>query len=71
MTGYINKSKDKKTTMSLSVKDKQFLKNCNKIWGKFERLMGINFDSKPFYGNDDNKYITTKRKRFKNRVNTN
>ena len=27
--------------------------------------MGINFDSKPFYGNDDNKYIKTKIKTFK------
>ena len=27
--------------------------------------MGINFDSKPFYGHDDNKYIKTKIKTFK------
>ena len=42
--------------MSLMVKDKQLLKNYNKIWKKIERLMGINFDNKHFHGNDDNKY---------------
>ena len=30
--------------------------------------MEINFDSKPFYGNDGNKYIKTKTKIFKDRV---
>ena len=39
MTGYMNKFKDKKAktttaTMSLMVKDKQLLKNYNKIWEK-------------------------------------
>ena len=39
ITSYINKFKDKKTkitttTMSLMVKDRQLIKNCNKIWGK-------------------------------------
>ena len=39
MTGYMNKFKDKKAktttaTISLMVKDKQLLKNYNKIWGK-------------------------------------
>ena len=33
MTGYINKF-EKKKKMSLMVKDKQFLKKCNKIWKK-------------------------------------
>ena len=33
--------------------------------------MGINFDSKPVYGIDDNKYIKTKIKIFKDRVITN
>ena len=44
MTGYINKfdedkneTKNKnKITMSLKVKDKQLLKNCNKIWKKLK-----------------------------------
>ena len=32
------------------IKDKQFLKNCSKIWTKIERLMSINFNSKTTYG---------------------
>ena len=40
------------TTMSLKVKDKQFFKNYNKIWKKIERLMSIDFESKPFYADD-------------------
>ena len=48
------KIKIKKTTITVSfkVKDKQLLKNYNKIWKKIERLMSIDFDSKPVYGND-------------------
>ena len=41
MTGYINKFNENKITMSLIVKDKQLLKNYNKIWKKIERLMSI------------------------------
>ena len=59
MTGYINKFDKGKITMSLMVKDKQLLKNYNKIWKKIERLMSIDFDSKTTYGDDD-KYIKTK-----------
>ena len=33
--------------------------------------MRINFDSKPFYGNDDNKYIKTKIKTLKDSIITN
>ena len=40
--------------MSFRVKDKQLLKNYNKIWKKIE-----NFESKPVYGDDD-KYIKQK-----------
>ena len=60
----IIKIKIKIITISLRVKDKQFLKNYNKIWEKIESLMSIDFDSKPFYG-DDNKYIKTKIRTFK------
>ena len=81
MTGYLkifnnnknknknrNKNKNNKNvTMSLKVKDKQLLKNYNKMWEKIDRLMRINFDSKPFYGSDDNKYIKTKIKTFKDK----
>ena len=49
--------------MSLVVKNKQLFKNYNKIWKKIESLMRKNFDSKPFYGNDDNsKYKKNKNK---------
>ena len=34
MTGYINKFDENKITVSLMVKDKQLLKNYNKIWKK-------------------------------------
>ena len=70
MIGYINKfnenkNKNKNTiTMSLKVKDKKLFKNYNKIWKKVEKLMGIDFNTKPTYG-DDEKYIKTKIKNMK------
>ena len=80
MTGFINefdedknKKKNKKKnkiTMSLKVKDKQLLKNYNKIWKKTERLMSIDFDSRPTYGDDD-KYIKTKIKTYEDNITTN
>ena len=77
MNGYIKKFKDKKTkittttTMSFMVKDKQIFKKFNKILEKIETLIEINFDRKPFYGNDDNKYIKTEIKTFKDSIITN
>ena len=56
--------------MSLKVKDKQLLKNYNKIWKKIERLMSIDFDSKPTYVDDD-KYIKTKIKTYEDSITTN
>ena len=76
MTGYFNEfdegnNKNKnKITMSLKAKDKQLLKNYNKIWKKIERLMSIDFDSKTTYGDDD-KYIKTKIKTYKDSITTN
>ena len=70
MTGYINKFDENKRTMFLMVKDKQLLKNYNKIWKKIERLMSIDFDSKTIYG-DYNKYIKTKIKTYKDGITTN
>ena len=70
MTGYVNKFDENKITMSLMIKDKQLLKNFNKIWKKIERLMSIDFDSKTIYG-DDNKYIKTKLKTYKDSIITN
>ena len=58
--------------MSLMVKAKHLFKNYNKIWEKTESLIRKNFDSKPFYSNDDNsKYIKTKIKTFKDSIITN
>ena len=58
MTGYARK-RDQTATMSFIVQDKQLLKNYTKIWEKIEKLMKINFESNPVYGDDD-KYIKTK-----------
>ena len=58
MTGYARKF-DENVAMSFKVNDKQLLKNYNKIWEKVKKLLNINFESKPVYG-DDHKYIKTK-----------
>ena len=58
MTGYAKKI-DENAAMSFRVNDKQLLKNYNWIWEKVEKLLNIDFESKPVYGNDD-KYIKTK-----------
>ena len=60
MTGYARKF-DENATMSFRANNKQLLKNYNKIWEKVEKLMKIDFESKPVYGDDD-KYIKTKMK---------
>ena len=52
MTGYVRKF-DENATMSFIVKDKQLLKNYTKICEKTEKLMKINFESSPVYGDDD------------------
>ena len=58
MTGYARKF-DENATMSFMANDKQLLKNYNKIWEKIEKLLKMEFESKPVYG-DDGKYIKTK-----------
>ena len=45
-------------------------KNYNKIWEKIEKLININFESKPVYGDDD-KYIKAKIKKYANSIATN
>ena len=52
MTGYFRKFNEN-STMSFRVKDKQLLKNYNKIWETVEKLMKIDFESKTVYGYDD------------------
>ena len=51
MTGYARKF-DKNATMSFMANDKQLLKNYSKVWEKDEKLLKIEFESKPVYGND-------------------
>ena len=58
MTGYVRRF-DENATMSFRANNKQLLKNYNKIWEKVEKLMRIDFESKPVCGDDD-KYIKTK-----------
>ena len=69
MTGYVKKFNEN-STMSFRVKDKQLLKNYNKILEKVEKLMKIDFESKPVYGDDD-KYIKTKIKTYAGSIITN
>ena len=80
MTGYINKfnehenknkNKNKNTiTRSLMVKDEKLFKNYKIIWKKIEKLMDIDFNSKPTYGDND-KYIKTKIKTYEDNITTN
>ena len=58
MTGYARKF-DENATMPFIVKTKQLLKKYTKIWETIKKLMKINFESKPVYGDND-KYIQTK-----------
>ena len=60
MTGYAKKFNENET-MSFRANNKQLLKNYKKIWGKVKKLMKIDFENKPVYGNDD-KYIKSKHK---------
>ena len=54
------------------IKDKQLLENYNKIRKKIEGLMSIDFESKTTNGDDDDdKYIKTKVKTYKDNKNTN
>ena len=69
MTGYVKKFNEN-SIMSFRVKDKQLLKNYNRIWEKVEKLMKIDFESKPVYGDDD-KYIKTKIKIYAGSIITN
>ena len=69
MTGYTKKLNEN-ATMSYRVSNKQLLKNYNKIWEKVEKLMRIDFESKPVYGDDD-KYIKTKIKIYAGSMITN
>ena len=69
MAGYARRF-DKNATMSFRANNKQLLKNYNKIWEKVEKLMKIDFESKPVYGDDD-KYIKIKIKIYAGSMITN
>ena len=56
--------------MSLRANDEQLFKKYNKIRKKVEKLMRLDFESKPFYGDDD-KYIKTKIKTYADSIITN
>ena len=69
MIGYV-KCFDSNKTMFFKVTDKKLLKNHTKILKKVSNLMDIKFDSEPVYGDND-KYIKTKIKIYRDKVNTN
>ena len=69
MSGYARKF-DENATMSFRVNNKQLLKNYIKVWEKIEKLMRIDFESKPVYGDDD-QYIKTKIKIYADNMITN
>ena len=58
MIGYV-RNFDGNRTMSFRISNKQLLKKYNQIWKRVEKLLKIELDRKPVYG-DDNKYIKTK-----------
>ena len=68
-TGYVKKFEGN-TTVSFKIRDKQLLKTYNRIWKKVEKLLKIEFDTKPVYGDDD-KYIKTKIKTYYDSMITN
>ena len=69
MTGFARKF-DENATLSFRANGKQLLKNYNKMWKKVEKLIRIDFESKPVYAADD-KYIKTKIKIYAGSMITN
>ena len=69
MAGYIRKF-DGYTKMYFKISNKQLLKKYNQIWKRAEKLLKIEFDSKPVYGDND-KYIKTKIKIYAGSMITN
>ena len=58
-------------TMSLKINYQKLFKNYNKIWKKNEKLMDINFKTKPTKPGDDHKYVKTKIKTYGDNTTTN
>ena len=70
MTGYVRKF-DENAAVSFTVKNKQlFILKYTKIWETIKKLMKINFENKPVYGDDD-KCIKTKIKIYTDNIITN
>ena len=69
MIGYVRKFYGN-TTMSFKINDSKLLKRYNQISKKVEKLLKIDFNSEPIYGDND-KYIKTKIKIYGGSVNTN
>ena len=69
MNGYGRKF-DENATLSFRANNKQLLKTYNKLWEKVEKLLKIDFESKPVYG-DNEKYIKRKRKIYAGSMVTN
>ena len=61
---------DSNKTMCFKVCDNKLLKTYNKKCEKISKLLNIEFDSEPVYGDGD-KYIKTKIKMYEDRANTN
>ena len=69
MIGYVRKFEGN-ATMSFKINDRKLLRKYNQIKKKVEKLLRIEFDSKPVYGGND-KYIKAKIKIYGGSVNTN
>ena len=57
MTGNARKF-DGTTTMTFKISDKQLLKRYNQIWKRVKKLLKIELDSEPVYGDNDIKTKT-------------
>ena len=58
MTGYVRKFEGN-TTMSFKISNKQLLKKYNQKWKRVAKLLKMELDSEPVYGDSD-KYIKTR-----------
>ena len=56
--------------MSFKISNKKLLKKYNQIWKRVEKLLKIEFDGEPVYGDND-KYVKTKIKLYAGSMITN
>ena len=69
MTRYV-KCFDSDKTMSFKVTEKKLSKRYSEIWERVSSLMNIEFDNESVSGDND-KYIKTKIKSYRDKVNSN